>query len=388
MVALSVLSLGLVLGMKVLIVLNTTWNLVNFRSGLIRALIEQERDVVGVAPADAYVADLELLGCRHVAISMDNQGTNPVRDLRLFLDFLGLLRRERPDVLLAYTVKPNIYASLAAHLLGIPVINNIAGLGAVFIRSSLLTRLVKGLYAIALSRSSTVFFQNEEDREQFVKSALVRKGITDVLPGSGIDLAKFAYRPVGNGTGRPFRFLLVARMLWDKGVGEFVEAARLVKQEYPEVECCLLGFLDVENPAAITRDTVDAWVAEGVVQYLGVSNAVENEIAKAQCVVLPSFYREGTPRSLLEAAAIGRPIITTETVGCRNVVEDGLNGFFCKEKDAHDLARAMTRMIKVGQEARRKMGLYGRMKMEMEYDERIVIGKYLQAVEVAVRGRV
>jgi len=369
---------------KVLLALNTTWNLVNFRSGLIRAFLEKGWEVVGVAPTDASVVDLEKLGCRHVAINMDGKGTNPAQDVMLQLEYFQLLRRERPDVVLAYTVKPNVYASLAAHLLGIPVINNIAGLGAVFSSQSVLTRLVKVLYRLALSRSSKVFFQNREDLAQFLKEGLVSDKQTGTLPGSGVDVKRFSYSPVSRKEERPFRFLLVARMLWDKGIKEFVDAARIIKQAHLSAEFCLLGFLDVENPRAISRVDVDAWVDEGVVQYLGVSNDVRQEMRNADCIVLPSFYREGTPRSLLEAAAIGRPIITTDNIGCRNVVDEGKNGFLCKVRDANDLAEKMRCMIGLTDSERSLMGEVGRKKIELEYDERIVIEHYLQSISDAV----
>jgi len=387
MVAISILSLGLVLAVKVLIALNTSWNLLNFRSGLIRELVGQELEVVGVAPSDDYVADLEKLGCRHIHIRMDGQGTNPLRDVSLQVDYLRILELERPDVVLAYTVKPNIYGSLAAHFLGIPVINNIAGLGAVFTRRSALTFLVKRLYRLALSRSSMVFFQNAEDQEQFLADRIVGEKQSGLLPGSGVDLKRFPYTPLRSGEARPFRFLLVARMLWDKGIGEFVDAARRIKQTHPDVEFCLLGFLDVDNPSAISQLDIDTWVTEGVVKYLGVSNDVRQELAEADCVVLPSFYREGTPRSLLEAAAMGRPIITTDTIGCRNVVEDGVSGFLCRPRDAHDLADKMIRMIHLNHEERCLMGEQGRRKIELEYDERIVIERYMRAIEDAVTPR-
>lgn len=177
-----------------------------------------------------------------------------------------------------------------------------------------------------------------------------------------------------------FRFLLVARMLRDKGVGEYVKAARLLRQRWPQVEFCLLGFVDVKNPAAISRAEMDAWVAEGVVTYLGESYDVRCQIAVATCVVLPS-YREGTPRSLLEAAAMGRPIITTDAVGCREVVDDGVNGLLCRPKDAADLADKMARMIAMPHSERVAMGLRGRLKVEREFDEKIVIDKYLTAIK-------
>lgn len=369
---------------KVVIALNTAWNLLNFRSGLIRALLAAGYEVVAVAPPDEYAERLSVLGCRFVPLPMDNQGTHPVRDLLLLFRFFGLMRAERPDAFLGYTVKPNVYGSLAARALAIPVINNIAGLGAVFIKGGWLNQLVKGLYQVALSRSRKVFFQNDDDRQLFITSRLVIESVTDLLPGSGIDLANFSPAPLP--AGAPVRFLLIARMLWDKGVGEFVEAARLLKQRGVDAECCLLGFLDVQNPAAISRQQMNDWVAEGAVRYLGVSDNVREEIARADCVVLPS-YREGTPRTLLEAAAMARPIVTTDAVGCREVVDDGINGYLCKPKDASDLADKMELIVSLTHAEREAMGLRGREKVEREFDERIVICKYLSAIEEVLATR-
>lgn len=365
--------------MKVIIVLNTAWNLVNFRAGLIRALVAEGHEVVAVAPQDEYAPRLAALGCRFVALPMDNKGTHPGRDLLLFLRFLSLLRRERPDVFLGYTVKPNVYGSLAAHALGIPVVNNIAGLGAVFIRDNWLTRLVRLLYKTALSRSQHVFFQNDEDMRQFVEQGLVVADKVSRLPGSGVDLSSFYYSPMQPLGNRAFRFLLVARLLWDKGVGEYVEAARMVRRKYPAAKFQLLGFLDVKNPTAVSRAQMDEWVAEGVVEYLGVADDVQPYLAAADCVVLPS-YREGVPRSLLEAAAMGRPIVTTNAVGCRDAVSDGVNGLLCRVADAGDLAEKMAQMIALSPEARAAMGQRGREKVEREFDERVVIKRYLDVI--------
>jgi glycosyltransferase involved in cell wall biosynthesis len=362
---------------KILIAINTAWNLVNFRTGLILSLQNAGYDVIAVAPTDEYVPKLLALGCRYVPLSMDNKGTHPIRDFQLLLGFIRILYQERPSLFLGYTVKPNVYGSIAAHALDIPVINNIAGLGAAFIKQSWLTRVVRLLYRMALSRSAKVFFQNDDDRQEFVTSGLVRQSITDLLPGSGIDLGRFA--PVPLPKGDRFRFLLIARMLWDKGVGEYVEAARSLKQRYPSAEFCLLGFLDVQNPAAISRSQMDEWVSEGAVRYLGVTDDVRSEIASADCIVLPS-YREGTPRTLLEAAAMGRPIVTTDAVGCREVVDHGVNGYLCRVKDAADLAEKMEKVACLSPDDRREMGRKGRVKIEREFDEAIVIKKYLDAV--------
>lgn len=366
---------------KVMIALNTTWNLVNFRSGLIRALQSAGYEVVAVAPSDKYADGLVALGCRFVHVFMDSNGTHLGRDFLFLWRVFSILRIEKPDVYLGYTIKPNVYGSLAARTLGIPVINNITGLGAVFIRGGWLSQLVKGLYRLALSRSRKVFFQNDDDRQLFIRGRLVHEGVTDLLPGSGIDLARFSPTPLPSKA--PVRFLLIARMLRDKGVGEFVEAARLLKQRGECAEFCLLGFLDVANPAAISQQQMNAWVAEGAVRYLGMSDNVREEIAQADCVVLPS-YREGTPRALLEAAAMARPIVTTDSVGCRDVVDDGVNGFLCKPKDPFDLADKMGCIVSMTNAEREAMGLRGREKVERQFDEEIVIRKYLQAIDVAI----
>ena len=367
---------------KVLICLNLAWNLVNFRSGLIRALVDAGYEVVAVAPRDGYEPRLAALGCRYVELPMDNRGTHPGRDLLLLLRFVRLFWRERPDVYLGYTVKPNVYGSLAARWLGIPVINNIAGLGAVFIQGGRLAQVVRWLYRQALKASRKVFFQNDDDRQLFIAGGLVRAEVADLLPGSGIDLARFAVAPPRPDTGDgKFRFLLVARMLRDKGVVEFVEAAALLKLRWPQAEFCLLGFVDAQNPTAISRAQMDAWVAQGHVLYLGVSDDVRVEIAGADCVALPS-YREGTPRTLLEAAAMGRPLVATDVPGCREVVEDGVNGLLCKPFDAQDLADKMESMLQMRPEQRAEMGRLGRDKMERAFDEQLVIKKYLHEIEL------
>jgi glycosyltransferase involved in cell wall biosynthesis len=370
--------------MKVMISINTAWNLTNFRSGLIRALIAKGYEVVAVAPHDGYANRLASLGCRFIALPMDSQGTHPLRDLMLLFRFMKLLHRERPDVFLGYTVKPNLYGSIAASLLSIPVVNNIAGLGAVFIKGGWLVRLVRGLYRLALRRSAKVFFQNGDDRALFIDAGLVKPEQTDLLPGSGIDLTRFSGNEkssmsIANNNGRAFRFLLIARMLRDKGVVEYVAAAKQIRACWPNVECALLGFLDVQNPAAISTAEMNAWVAEGDVRYLGVSDDVRLEIAQADCIVLPS-YREGTPRTLLEAAAMAKPIITSDAVGCREVVDDGVNGYLCQVRDADDLAAKMHAMLGLSVAEQAAMGQAGRKKMELQFDEKIVINKYLQVV--------
>jgi glycosyltransferase involved in cell wall biosynthesis len=363
---------------KVMIAVNSAWNLVNFRAGLIQSLVAAGHEVVAVAPRDDYEPQLQALGCRYLHLPMDTQGTHPLRDAMLLWRFMQILRRARPHVFLGYTVKPNVYGSLAARVLRVPIINNIAGLGAVFITQGWVTRVVRQLYRLALSGSAKVFFQNDDDRQLFITQRLVSADKTDLLPGSGINLARFLPSPLPRGP--RVRFLLVARMLWDKGVGEYVEAARILRTRGVPAEFCLLGFLDVQNPAAISKAQMSDWVAEGTIRYLGTSDDVRNEVAHADCVVLPS-YREGPPRTLLEAAAMARPIVTTDAVGCREVVDNGVNGYLCRVKDAADLAEKMEKICKMPPSEREAMGLRGRQKVSLEFDESIVIQKYLSAID-------
>lgn len=364
---------------KIIISVNAAWNLYNFRSGLIKALVNSGYDVVAVAPRDEYAAYLRKFGCRFMHLPMDSNGTHPGRDLLLLMQYFRLLRAEKPLAYLGYTVKPNVYGSMAAQLLGIPVINNIAGLGTAFINNSMLTRIVRTLYRVALHGSRRVFFQNAEDQALFTSTGLVRPERADRLPGSGMDLARFQPAAPPPLQDRPFVYLLVSRMLKDKGVEEFMEAARLVRQRAPSVQFQLLGFVDEANPNSISLERIRDWEAKGVVSYLGKTDDVRPYLESADCVVLPS-YREGVPRSLLEAAAMARPIIATDVTGCRDIVEDKVNGLLCRVRDPEDLAAKMIRMLQFSPEERLAMGWAGRGKVEREFDEKMVIQKYLDAL--------
>ena len=367
-----------------LISINASWNIVNFRAGLIKALQRAGYRVVALAPSDDYSARFAAMGVEYHPIEMDRQGISPLRDLLLLWRYGRALRRLRPDIFLGFTAKPNIWGSLAAQALGIQVINNVSGLGTAFIRKGLLTRIVSRLYRLAFRRSAMIFFQNDEDRDLFVAEGIVRPGQAKLLPGSGIDLDKFRpQNPPARAAGG-FTFLLIARLLWDKGVAEYVEAARRVRLHAPDARFQLLGFLDVANRTAVSRADVEAWVSEGIVDYLGETDDVRPYIAAADCVVLPS-YREGLPHTLLEAAAMARPLIATDVPGCRHVVEDGVNGFLCAVRDPASLAEAMGRMLRLGAEDRARLGASARAKVEREYDEQIVAGRYLDAIALALR---
>lgn len=357
--------------------INSSWNLVNFRSNLIARLIAEGYDVVALSPDDAHVPALIALGVRHIAIDIDAKGVSPLGDLRLAAQYWRILREVRPVAFLGWTIKPNVYGSLAAQALGIPTINNISGLGTAFIKVNLLTRIVRMLYRTALARASTVFFQNPQDRDLFVEQRLVEPGRTALLPGSGIDLAQFAPAPAEESASPVF--LLVARLLRDKGVVEFVEAARIVHAERPDAQFHLLGFLDAENRTAIPRAEVEAWEREGVVRYLGSASDVRPYLATATAVVLPS-YREGMPRSLLEAAAMGRPLIATDVPGCTEIARGGQNAILCRVRDARSLADAMLAMLALSSAERAAMGARSRAIAEAEFDVSVVEARYRSAI--------
>lgn len=389
--------------MKIAISLNSSWNIVNFRSNLIRSLINGGHEVIALSPRDASTPRLKDLGCEFIQLPMDNGGLNPLKDLLLFLRYLNLLHKHRPQVYLGYTIKPNVYGSLAAKILKISVINNVSGLGTTFIKETWITKLVQVLYRTALSGSSCVFFQNPEDRDLFISRGLVRPAksnrvrIIDLLPGSGVDLTHFypgansklthhalaadLYAHDQMEKVRDFTFLFIGRVLRDKGVLEFVDAAKIIKSTRVKVRFCILGFLDAKNTTAISRAEVDDWIDKDLIDYLGEVEDVRAAIAASDCVVLPS-YREGTPRSLLEAAAMERPLIATDVAGCREVVVDEVNGYLCKPRDALDLANKMLKMIDLEPKQRKQMGVNGRKKIEREFDEKIVISKYHEAIRL------
>jgi glycosyltransferase involved in cell wall biosynthesis len=365
---------------KLLLSVNSAWNIANFRGGLIHALQHDGWEVVTAAPADAHVERVRALGCRFVALPMDSGGTHPWRDAVLYRRYRALLGAERPAAFLGFTIKPNVYGSLAAHALGVPVINNIAGLGTAFIRNSWLTHVARLLYRHALRRSHRVLFQNEDDRRYFVQSGLVDAARTDRVPGSGVNLQAFTPAPLpARGPGDPVRFLFVGRVLRDKGIAEYVEAARRLRAAGVAAEFAILGPLASPNRSALSRREVDRWVADGTVRYLGVADDVRPHIAAAHCIVLPS-YREGVPRTLLEAAGMARPLITTDAVGCRDAVDDGSNGYLVRLGDSADLAEKCLRFARLGLDEQARMGQAGRRKAEREFDESLVFAKYLECM--------
>ena len=334
-------------------------------------------DVHTVAPHDSYTHCLEEAGCTHHHVHMDSRGANPIRDFGLVLEFWNIYRKMKPDVVLHYTIKPNIYGTLAASMLNIPVINNVCGLGTVFLKKGVVSLIAMKLYRWAFRYPKKVFFQNVEDKQLFVERNLVPPAIADLVPGSGVDLRRFV--PVVSRENEKFTFLLISRLITDKGVLEFIDAIKQLRSKGVNAHFQVLGPKDPRHKRGIKESTIDGWIDDGLIEYLGTSDDVRQFINGADCVVLPS-YREGTPRTLLEAASSGKPIIATDVPGCHHVVVDNYNGLLCKMKDSNDLADKMQTMAGLNESVRKQMGANGRKKMELEYSEDLVISKYINAI--------
>lgn len=369
--------------MKILLCANAAWNIRNYRWGLVQALREDGHQVAVVAPVDGTAPDIAAAGVPVHDLAMSRAGTNPLADLALLGALVRVYRTVAPDVVLHYTIKPNIYGTLAAHRLGIPSIANVAGLGTAFEKAGPLRFLAERLYRFAFRRAAWVFFQNPDDREHFLRRRLVPADRAGLLPGSGVDTLRF-WPPAGQREPGPARFLLAARLLRDKGIGEYVEAGRRLRADGLEAELVLAGPIDPASPSAVPEDQIRGWSDDGLVTYTGYHADIRGELARADCVVLPSYYREGVPRSLLEAASMARPIITTDSVGCREAVEDGVTGYLVRPRDAGDLAQAMRRFLALGEGERAVMGAAGRAKMLRDFDESIVIDRYREAIAQAL----
>lgn len=334
--------------MNFLLIASFSESIVPFRGELIRSIIDRGMTVTVAAPGlgvdDQARKDLEALGAVAVDIGLERTGTNPIRDLGSLWHLYSLMRSCRPDIVLGYTIKPVVFGSLAAWLARVPRrFALLTGLGYAFTgsRSGLLTMLIRRLYRVALGSVDLVFFQNPDD-EAFLRQKRILPAATPsfIVNGSGIDTIRYGLEPVPT---PPAHFLMIARLLGDKGTREYVEAARRVKSHHPEIRCTLVGWID-DNPDAISQSELDAWVEKGYVEYRGRLQDVRPAIAECSVYVLPS-YREGTPRTVLEAMAMGRAIITTDAPGCRETVIEGQNGFLVPVRSAEELADAMCRFV-------------------------------------------
>jgi len=367
-------------GLHIVFSANSSWAIFNFRVGIIKYLISRGALVSIVGPPDNSFPLLQAIGCKTISLPISSRGLNPISDLLLFIRYLYYYFKLKPDLIFHYTVKPNIFGAIAANLLRIPSISVITGLGYTFINHSFISSLVKFLYRISLKLPIEVWFLNFDDLEIFLSLKIIKSKNCRVLQGEGCDTTHFSPL-LKTSKDINFRFLLVGRMLYDKGVLEFVEAAKIVKKIQPTVIFQLVGPIGSANPSAIPFFQIELWASQGLIEYLGDHEDIRQVIRDVDCVVLPS-YREGIPRSLMEAASMCKPLIASDVPGCRNLILSGKTGFLCKVKDPIDLSQKMLEMLALPASCRDKMGSDARAYIQENFDEVLIINIYVRFIEM------
>lgn len=354
---------------------NTVFKLANFRSGLIKSLIEDGHKVTIIAPEDDLKGEVLSMGCNFLPIAMSRKGKSPLSEIMTLLGFIKTLNNLKPDIVFSYTIKNNIYCGLACRLLGINFYPNVTGMGPAFGGKDLLSLILSKMYLIAFKKAGKIFFQNDIDLKTFVDLGICKIQQASLLPGSGVDLNSFRFREMPMEQDG-IEILFLSRMIRDKGAELFAEAAGRVSKLRPNSKFTMIGPLEESGPDSVSIDEIKNWERNFGVTYLGAEKNVYKCIVKSSCVVLPTWYREGTPRTLLEAGACGRPIITTNTPGCRDVVIDGYNGFCIPPKNLDALVDAIVRFIDLSEFEKSLMGIRSRDNVEQRYDENIVINAY------------
>ncbi len=366
-------------GKTIVFAANTSWYLYNFKPELIERLLERGVRVVAVSGADGYVSKLRSLGCKCRAMKFFSRGRNPFQDLGTLINLWVKYRSLRPACVVQFTTKPNIYGSIVAWILGIPAINNVSGLGAAFDDKYGVRAIVRILYRVSFRYARHVFFLNVEDLSLFVEKRLVDPVKASLIPGAGVDVEK--YRPMRRTRATcSLVFLMLSRLIWEKGISDFMQAAEILSQRYGTVEFQLLGFPVDDIRDGLTSQFIKTHLTNSALKYLGATDNVSEFIRNADCVVLPTRYGEGVPRSLLEAASMGKPIIASDNVGCREIVDHGLNGYLFKP-GPESLIEALERFISMRAEARREMGRRGREKVLREFNIERVIDAYIGTIE-------
>jgi len=370
---------------KIFFVSNTVWNLVNFRISLMEYLKFQGMEVYAVAPFSGSELPEEIKSkFPFIPIKyLDRKSKSVFRDFKLLAEFIQIYMKYKPNLVLHFTIKPNIYGSIACGLLGIPSIVNVTGLGYIFTEENVLRPLVKMLYKLSFIFSKRVIFQNRSDYEYFKDVVPVEKAV--IIPGSGVNVDRYSpefcekLRKFNPFKGGRLIILMISRLLWHKGIREFVEAAGIVKRKNPNVEFWLLGPIDEGNPATVPRHVLFEWQKKGLIKYLGATDDVRPFICKSDVVVLPS-YREGLPKALLEAMSMAKPIVTTNVPGCKETVIDGYNGFLVEPRNAKALSIAIEKFLLLSREERRKFGLRGRDLVMRNFSDRVVLNLYSQVI--------
>lgn len=365
------------------IVLTATcgWSVINYRKEVVLYLLEQGYEVHIIAGEDKFLQSLKEMGCFIHAIKITNRGKNLIHDCQLFFSLLNMYRKIRPALIFHYFIKTNIYGSIAASVLKIPSIAVVAGLGYSFSKNNWLQYCVLKLYRLSLRSNYKVWFQNSEDAEYFLREKIVSKEQLTIIPGDGICTNTF--KPVYNKmtVAKPFTFIMAVRLLKSKGINYYVKAAKMLQEKGYEVECQLIGPFDINHPDSISMNQLQEWQNNDPIHYCGFTENIKAYLASCDCLVLPTYYPEGTPRSLMEACSMGLPVIATDIKGCRDIIQDGFNGYLCTPKDGLELFHKMEKMLLLQPSERMAMGTNGRNKMIEEYDIKKLLIIYQSAID-------
>lgn len=358
---------------KILFLVNHDVVIYNFRLELVERLLADGHQVVISSPYGERIDKLVELGCEYHDITMDRHGMNPISEIKLLENYKKLIKEVKPDIILGYTIKPNIYGAIAAGAKNIPFVANITGLGTAVENPGFSQKVTIGLYHIAFRKVQRVFFQNTENQQFFEKHRIA----TDkhkLLPGSGVNLTRFSVKPYPQDD--IIRFAFISRIMKEKGIDQYLDAAKVIKEKYPNTEFHICGFCEDEYEGKLNE-----YVDNGTVVYHGMIKNVSEFLTNMNCVVHPTYYPEGISNVLLEGAASGRPIITTDRSGCREVVEDSINGFMIPQKDSEKLVETIEKFMKLSNDEQRAMGLAARAKVEREFDRQIVVEAYMKEIE-------
>lgn len=365
-------------GKKILLISNNGMGFYNFKRELVERLVSLDYETHFAVPYYEKLEELVGFGAYYHEISIDRRGINPIKDLGFITKLNRLAKDIKPDVMILHTIKPNIYGSWIAIINKISYMNNITGLGSALQSETKLAKILRAMYRVSLSKSSGIFFENEGNKEYFKHNKIGNVSKYNVIPGAGVNTSLFS--PVSRIDENTLTFLFIARIMKEKGIEEYLEAAEIIKKKYKDVCFQILGWYDEIN----YKNRIESMVQEGIVQYIGVSSDTRAEMSQADCLVLPS-YHEGMSNVLLEGAAMGLPLITTNIHGCREAVEDGKNGYLCEAKDSASLINAMERFIALSPEERIEMGRNGRRKMEQEFNRKLVVDRYIQCVQSSIK---
>lgn len=361
--------------MKILILANNDIGLYNFRKELIEKLLNENNEVYISLPKGKRVEDLIKIGCTYIETDVDRRGTNPVKDFKLLMKYISITTKVKPDIVLTYTIKPNIYGGIVCRIKNIPYICNITGLGSATENEGLVQKVIILLYKIALKKVKCCFVQNEENLQFMKKHKVTKEERYELIPGSGVNLEdyKILPYPIEN---EKMKFLFIGRIMKEKGIEQYIEAAKYIVPKYKNTEFHILGSCEQNY-----EKTLQDLEKEKIIYYHGLQNDIIPFLRESSCLIHPSYYPEGMSNVLLEASASGRPVITTNRSGCREIVEDEQTGFIVESQNSKRLIEKIEEFIKIPNDERKNMGIKAREKVEKEFDRNIVINKYIRKIK-------